>query len=182
MKIDDEARTFFGSYDTLERLDSLQTAFHAYLRDLADHLFDQIDNDLNTLSQKNSGWLAKRNKTSKERGASMRNEKIKGFPPIEIGFWCTENEEWSCFNSAWLGVRSPSKHRRKEIQRLLSSLFPSQREEPDYPIFEYLKAWPDLDNEPYVSLHRVTSDGGRQIIEDIVDRVGEIVTAITAIE
>jgi len=176
MKLDDEARAYFGSHETLERLDSLQSAFDAYLRDLAERLLDQISDGVNALSQTYKGWTFEREKTAKERGILLRKKLLKD--TTEVGFWCTENDLYSCFNSGWVGVKSAGKRRRDEIYSLLSSSFLKPRREPDYIIFEYVKSWPNLDNEQYVSLYGLTNDNGKKVINAIIDQIDVILKAV----
>jgi hypothetical protein len=71
------------------------------------------------------------------------------------------------------------KQRRRELHGLLSSCFQGKAEqEPSYPIFEYFKEWPNLDEESFVSLHRLTADNGKRIIDEIVHQIDQIITTI----
>jgi hypothetical protein len=178
MKIDDKARKYFSDYDTLEQLDTLDATFRAYLRDLADRVFVQLDQGINVLSQKHGGWVAKQEKSGQLRGALLENRRIKGLSPLEVGFWCDESETWSCFNASWVGVRRSGKQRRKEVFSILSSCFRNPEQESKWPIFENFKSWPNLKDDPYVSLHRITADNGKKVVREILDQVADIVTTI----
>ena len=71
------------------------------------------------------------------------------------------------------------KQRRKEVYGILCSCFQApKQDDPSYIIYENFKDWPNLDDDDYVALHRVSGDSGKSIIDDLVAQIDRIVGVI----
>jgi hypothetical protein len=174
MKIDDKGREFFGSLETLDRMDQLNEAVDAYVDDLAPRVLNAIAATIreSTTKSTTSHWRYVEDRVSPTRfiGVTPRSSDL-----IRVEFGYAKKQQYGEFPlHPWVGIWAKKPLRFAAVITATQDVFhrPVTNEAEDgYPIFEYLSGWPDLWNGDWVDLHPICSDNGKRMSDVIAAQV-----------
>jgi hypothetical protein len=191
MIIDEPAPSFFSNRRVLEQIDHLNEAVDAFADDLADRRLNWLEAELSRLAHRYPlSWEYKSSRRDDPRYIAIgwKGEKNKWPPSLRIEFgWSASlkrggpGEYGKMPRRPWIGVNVNAQTRaRNQIYQTAKHLFTSLSErEEGYPIFEYVKNWPDLDECHWVDLYPLIEGNGIDFMQPLVDQIAQIAGVLT---
>jgi hypothetical protein len=180
LKLDKETRDHFGKLETLKQIDDLDMVTQDLVEDISTLFFELLDTRLRESAKKHGGWAFQRDQSSNHRYWGLAEHQQTKTVRVEFGFLSREMF-WSCLPTRpWLGVwTDASKARRGEMRRLTSAFCPrAEKEEDEFPIFEFVEPWPDLEDGDWQDLHTLTHDECRSSVDAIVEQIASVVDTL----